>query len=85
MKEEPDPPHYSWWEILRDHWYIAVLVLAFNFASRLLGIPEWLGFVIGVAVYAAAVRAWRRWRRRGEPTEDPRRVLAEIDQQHIAD
>ena len=63
-------------EILRDHWYIVLVMLGIVLGSRLAGVPTWLGTVVGVAIYAAVVRGWRWWRRRQGPTEDPR---AELD------
>ena len=76
FKDEPEPPRSSWWEILRDHWYIDLIMLGIGLGSRLAGVPTWLGTVVGVAIYAAVVRGWRWWRRRQGPTEDPR---AELD------
>ena len=37
FKDEPEPQHYSWWEILRDPWYIVLIMLGIGLGSRLAG------------------------------------------------
>lgn len=78
-EDEPDPPHYSWWEVLRDHWYIFVILAGLNVGSRLVGVPRWLGTSVGIVAYAAAIRGWRWWRRRRASVEDPPPALNDLE------
>lgn len=62
--DAPERIHYRWWEILRDHWYAVLIVVGLSLASRLAGLPPWVGTALGFALYATLGRANRWWRGR---------------------